>query len=389
MPIHNWVAEDLERLTAFRRDLHRHPETRFDTHRTAGLVAAALEEAGCDEVVTGIGRTGVVGVIRGRGDGPVIGLRADMDALPMEEIGRPEWVSEHAGNMHACGHDGHTTMLLGAATHLARLRDFDGTVVAIFQPDEEGGLGAEEMIHDGLFERFGISEVYGMHNEPGLPVGQFICAPGPVMGSVDEFDIRIEGVGGHGAAPHASVDPVVVAGALVQGLQTVVSRSIDPLDPVVLSITTLQAGDAFNVIPATVTLRGTVRTLSEPIRADVGARMQRMVEGIASAYGTVGRLEIIPHSRVTINDADAAVWAAEAAEDVVGADRVARKRRPMMAGEDFAFMLEKVPGAMVFCGNGDSAGLHHPEYDFSDDAIPAGCSYWVSLVRHRLGRRTA
>ncbi|MDZ5697421.1 M20 aminoacylase family protein [Chelativorans sp. M5D2P16] len=386
MAIENWIARQLDDLTEFRRDLHRHPELLYEVDRTASRVADALRAAGVDEVVTGLGRTGVVGVIRGNTDtkGRMIGLRADMDALPIEEASGAPWASTTAGRMHACGHDGHTTMLLGAARQLAESRAFDGTVVVIFQPAEEGGAGAKAMIEDGLLKRFPLDEIYGLHNKPNLPLGQFAIASGPVMGSVDEIRIRVEGVGGHAAFPHQTVDPLTVTASLIQAVQTIVSRNIDPLKSAVVSITTIHGGDAFNVIPQSVMLTGTVRTLDPAVRDEVEQRLSKAVAGIAAAFDAKAHLDYIRSYPVTINDAEKTTLAAAAAAEVAGQANVQTDLAPVMGGEDFAFMLEEVPGAMIFAGHGPSAGLHHPEYDFNDELIPWGCSYWTTLVRQRL-----
>lgn len=386
MAVENWVARQLEELTEFRRDLHRNPEVLYDLERTAARVADALRAAGVDEVVTGIGRTGVVGVIRGRSDtrGRVIGLRADMDALPItEETGAP-WASTKPGMMHACGHDGHTTMLLGAARHLAESRAFDGTVVVIFQPAEEGGAGAKAMMDDGLFERFPVQEIYGLHNWPGLPVGHFAIRSGPIMASLDEIRIRVDGIGGHAAFPHSTVDPVTVTAALVQAVQTIVSRNVDPLKSAVVSITTIHGGDAFNIIPSTVTLTGTVRTLEEGVRDLVEKRLRKAVAGIADAFEAKAELDYIRNYPVTVNNSEQVEKAVRAAVEVSGAANVTTDIPPSMVGEDFAFMLGVVPGAFIFAGNGPSAGLHNPKYDFNDELIPYGCSYWTTLVRQLL-----
>ena len=386
MAVENWISDRLHELVAFRHDLHRNPELLYDLPRTAAQVAAALRSAGVDEVHEGIGRTGVVAVIRGRngGAGRRIGLRADMDALPITEATGAPWASEVPGRMHACGHDGHTTMLLGAAMGLAQSRAFDGTVVLIFQPAEEGGAGARAMIDDGLFQRFPLDEVYGMHNRPGLPVGEFIISAGPIMGSVDFFDVTITGVGGHAAQPNATTDPLPVMAALIQGLQTLVSRNLDPIDSAVVSVTKVQAGDAYNVIPQALALAGTVRTLREKVRDLIEARMGAMVQGIAAGYGAEAKLDYGRHYPVTVNHEANAEYAALAAEAVAGAGRVSRDMPPTLGGEDFSFMLNEVPGAMINIGNGPSAGLHHPAYDFNDDAIAWGVSYWTALVRSRL-----
>ena len=386
MAVENWISKEIEALTAFRRDLHENPELLYDVTRTAATVAAALRAAGVDEVVEGIGRTGVVGVIRGQSNrsGRVIGLRADMDALPIEEATGKPWASKVPGKMHACGHDGHTTMLLGAAKHLAESRAFDGTVVVIFQPAEEGGAGAKAMIDDGLFTRWPCDEVYGMHNRPNLPVGQFTISDGPILASVDEIRISIEGRGGHAATPHEAIDPLPVAAALIQAVQAVAARTINPLDSAVISLTTIHAGDAFNVIPQKIELTGTVRALREEVRNHVEAHLERLVHHIAAGFGGVGTLEYIRHYPVTVNHADQTLLAAEAAKAVAGGNGVTLDMPPILGGEDFSFMLNEVPGSMIFIGNGPSAGLHHPQYDFNDEVIGWGCSYWTTLVRQRL-----
>ncbi len=386
MAVDNWVSEHLDQLIAFRRDLHSNPELLYDLPRTSAEVAKALRAAGVDEVVEGLGKTGVVAVIHGRTNtsGRMIGLRSDMDALPiLEATGKP-WASKTPGKMHACGHDGHTAMLLGAAIGLVQSRAFDGTVVLIFQPAEEGGAGARAMIQDGLFKRWPVNEVYGMHNRPNLPLGEFIIAPGPVMGSVDTVEIVIEGVGGHAAMPHQTVDPVPVAAALIQAVQTITSRTVDPIDSAVLSITTIHGGDAFNVVPQSLRLTGTVRTLKEAVRDHVEAKLTQAVAGIASAFGAKGTLNYSRDYPVTVNHAQETEFAALAAEAVAGPGRVSRAMPPTLGGEDFAFMLNEVPGAMINIGNGPSASLHHPAYDFNDEAIALGCSYWCELVRQRL-----
>ena len=386
MPVENWTSNQIEELLAFRRDLHQNPELLYDVNRTAEKVAEALRAAGVDEVVTGIGRAGVVGVIRGQSNrsGRAIGLRADMDALPILEETGAEWSSKVPGKMHACGHDGHTTMLLGAARELAQSRAFDGTVIVIFQPAEEGGAGAKAMIDDGLFKRWPVNEVYGMHNRPNLAVGHFTINSGPIMGSVDVLDITIEGVGGHAASPHQTIDPIPVTAALIQAIQTLTARTIDPLDSAVISITTIQGGDAFNVIPQKIQLTGTVRTLREEVRNHIEERLTRAVQGIADAFNARATLDYQRNYPVTVNHKQETELAAIAAEAVAGSDRVTRDMPATLGGEDFAFMLNEVPGAMINIGNGPSANLHHPKYDFNDDVIAWGCSYWTTLVRQRL-----
>ncbi len=386
MAVENWVAKELESLTEFRRDLHQNPELLYDVTRTAATVAEALRAAGVDEVVEGIGRTGVVGVIRGQSNksGRTIGLRADMDALPIhEDTGKP-WASKVEGKMHACGHDGHTTMLLGAARQLVESRAFDGTVIVIFQPAEEGGAGAKAMIDDGLFTRWPCNEVYGMHNRPNLPVGEFTIASGPIMGSVDEVRISIEGRGGHAARPDETIDPLPIASAIIQAVQTITSRTVDPMDNAVVSLCTIHAGNAFNVIPQTLEITGTVRTLREEVRSHIEAQLSAIVPNIAAGYGATGTLEYIRMYPVTVNHERETMLAAAAAQEVAGESKVSLDMPPVLGGEDFSFMLNEVPGAMINVGNGPSAGLHHPKYDFNDDVISWGCSYWTTLVRQRL-----
>jgi hippurate hydrolase len=388
MPIDNRVADLQPDIQAWRRDIHQHPELLYDVHRTAEFVASRLREFGCDEVVTGLGRTGVVGVIKGRkvagnGDVRVIGLRADMDALPIEEATELAYASKTPGKMHACGHDGHTAMLLGAARYLSETRNFAGKAVVIFQPAEEGGAGAAAMIKDGLLERFGIEQVYGMHNGPGIAVGSFAIRPGPIMASTDAVDIRIEGRGGHAARPHTSIDSVMVGAQLVTALQSIVSRSVDPLESAVVSICEFHAGNARNVIPQTAELRGTIRTLTPEIRALVGKRLREVVEGAARMTGARIDLNIERGYPVVVNHAAQTDAAIRVAKQVAGDGNV-HEMPPLMGGEDFAYMLEQRPGAFIFCGNGDSAGLHHPAYDFNDAAIVYGTSYWIKLVENTL-----
>ena len=385
MPILNRAAELHEEVTAWRRHLHAMPELLYDVHQTAAFVEDKLKAFGCDEVVPGIGRTGVVGIIRGSlGDGPAVGLRADMDALPLSEItGRP-WASRTPGRMHACGHDGHTAMLLGAAKYLAETRNFAGTVVVVFQPAEEGGAGGKAMVEDGLMERFGIGRVFGMHNMPGLAIGRFAIRPGPIMAATAEFTATITGKGGHAAMPHKTIDPVVATSQLVLALQTIAARSVDPIESAVVSVTKFHAGDAYNVIPQTAEIAGTVRTLRDEVAQAVFARMRAICDGIAAATGTTVDLAVKVNYPVTRNDARQADFAARVAADVAGAANVATDTQPVMGGEDFSYMLEARPGAFIFAGNGDTAGLHSPAYDFNDELIPHGISYWVKLAETAL-----
>ena len=384
MPVRNRFAELHAEIAEWRRDIHAHPEILYETHRTSALVAEKLREFGCDEVVTGIGRTGVVGLIRGKSNssGRVIGLRADMDALPIHEATGVDYASKTPGAMHACGHDGHTAMLLGAARYLAETRNFDGTAVVIFQPAEEGGAGARAMCEDGLMERFGIGEVYGMHNWPGLPVGSFAIRPGAFFAATDQFDIALTGKGGHAAKPHETVDTTVMAAHLVTALQTIASRNADPVDQVVVSVTSFQtSSNAFNVIPQGVHLKGTVRTMSPAMRDLAEHRIRALAAHVTAGFG--GSAEISYHRGypVMVNHEEPTEFAAAVAARVAGECGEAPL---VMGGEDFAFMLEERPGAYILVGNGDTAMVHHPEYDFNDAAIPAGCSWWVGIVEERM-----
>ncbi|HHY49235.1 MAG TPA: amidohydrolase [Alphaproteobacteria bacterium] len=380
MPVINRVAELHPEIVAWRHDFHRHPELLYDVHRTAARVAELLRSFGVDEVATGLGRTGVVAVIRGRGPGKTIGLRADMDALPiLERTGKP-YASRTPGAMHACGHDGHMAMLLGAARYLAETRGFDGTAVLIFQPAEEGGAGARAMIEDGLMDRFGIEEVYGLHNMPGVPAGAFTIREGSIMAASDKFTIEIEGIGGHAAMPHNTVDPVVVAAHVVVALQTIVSRLVNPARAAVVSVTALRAGEAFNVIPRTVQMTGTARSLDEAVRDLIEERIGAVARGIAESFGARARYSYQRGYPVTVNAARPAAFAAAVARDVAGDDRVDDNTDPTMGGEDFSYMLQARPGAFIFLGNGASSELHSDDYDFNDEIIPVGVSYWVRLV---------
>lgn len=376
-----------DKLTAIRRDIHAHPELAFEEHRTAELVARQLEALGI-EVHRGIGGTGVVGVVRGGRGLRAIGLRADMDALPITERNEFAHKSTVQGCMHACGHDGHTTMLLGAAEALAARRDFDGTVYLIFQPAEEGEGGAPAMIADGLFERFPMEAVFGMHNWPGMEAGSFAIHSGPVMASADRFDIRFTGVGAHAAMPHLGVDPVVAGAAFVQAAQTLVSRVLDPIDAGVVSVTQFHAGEAYNVIPDRAELCGTVRTFSAAVRDRLEQGLRQVAEGIARSHGVEVDFQFRRGYPPTINTAAEAALCAEAARAVAGLERVFTDRRPSMGAEDFAYFLQEKPGAYVWIGNGPGEGgcmLHNPHYDFNDEVMPAGVAYWCELARRLLG----
>ena len=387
MPILNRAAELHEEVTGWRRHLHTIPEILYDVHQTAAFVEEKLRSFGCDEVVPGIGRTGVVGIIRGNlGNGPTIGLRSDMDALPLTEVTGKPYASKTPGKMHACGHDGHTAMLLGAAKYLAETRNFAGTVAVIFQPAEEGGAGGKAMIDDGMLERFGISRVFGMHNMPGLPIGQFAIRPGPLMAATAEFTITVKGRGGHAAMPHETIDPIVIASQIVQALQTIAARTIDPLDSIVVSVTKFHAGDAYNVIPQSAEIAGTIRTLRTEVGEVSRERMRAICDGIAAAHGASVDVVIDVNYPVTYNDPSETDFAITIASEIAGGANVQTAINPVMGGEDFSYMLEQRPGAFIFAGNGNTAALHNPAYDFNDELIPHGISYWVKLTETALGR---
>jgi len=385
MPILNRAAELQDEVSGWRRELHSIPELNFDVFKTADFVAERLADFGCDEIVRGLGKTGVVGVIKGRlGAGQTIGLRADMDALPiLEATGKP-YASQNPGVMHACGHDGHTAMLLGAAKYLAETRNFSGSVAVIFQPAEEGGGGGNEMVKDGMMERFAIDRVFGMHNMPTLPVGQFAIRPGPIMAATAEFTITVKGKGGHAAIPHRSIDPIVIASQLVAALQTIVSRSADPIESLVVTVTKFHAGDAYNIIPEQAEIAGTVRTLKKEVAALARERIHAISAGLAAAYGATINVDYDANYPVTFNHPDETTFAADIAATIAGEAQVHRAIPPVMGGEDFSYMLEARPGAFIFIGNGDSANLHHQAYDFNDEAIPHGVSYWVKLAETAL-----
>ncbi len=370
----------------WRRDLHANPELLYDLPRTADFVAERLREFGCDEVRTAIGRSGVVGVIKGRkGESRrAIGLRADMDALPIEETTNLPYRSRVPGKMHACGHDGHTAMLLGAARYLARTRDFSGTAVVIFQPAEEGGAGAQAMIDDGLMENFAIEEVYAMHNAPKVPVGVFAIRKGPLMAAADFFTIRLEGKGGHAAFPNQCMDSIVAGAQIVTALQTIVSRNVDPLDSCVVSVARFSAGSTNNVLPQTAELEGTTRTLLPATRDLAERRIREIVAGIAAASGITADIDYVRNYPSTRNHPVQTDFAASVARRVAGPERVMTDIPPVMGAEDFSFMLEARPGAFIWIGNGDSAGLHHPGYDFNDGALPYGMAYFAGIVETAL-----
>ncbi|MEE9375069.1 MAG: M20 aminoacylase family protein [Rhizobiaceae bacterium] len=382
MAVNNRISDFHNEITEWRKTIHQHPGLLYDVEETAALVEEKLREFGVDEIVTGVGRTGVVAVIKGRksDSGKVIGMRADMDALPIKEKNDSPHKSKYDGKMHACGHDGHTAMLLGAAKYLAETRNFDGTAVVIFQPAEEGGAGGKAMCDDGMMDKFGIQEVYGLHNMPGLPIGEFSIRSGPIMAGTDEFNITVKGLGAHAAMPHQGNDPIIIATQMVQALQTIASRNVDPLSSAVLTVTAIHGGKAHNVIPQEVTFYGTIRTLDGEVRKLVVKRMRETLEGIASAYNAEVVIDITEGYPVTSNHPAQTNFAAEVAREIVGDSRVNVEQLPVMGGEDFSFMLEERPGAFIFMGNGDTAGLHHEEYDFNDEAIPVGSSYWAKMI---------
>lgn len=386
MSLSNRFTELHQEIAGWRHHLHANPELMYDVHETAAFIVEKLRAFGLDEVTANVGRTGVVGVIKGQKDtnGRVIGLRADMDALPIVEKTQKPYASKNPGVMHACGHDGHMAMLLGAAKYLAETRHFDGTVVVIFQPAEEGGGGGKAMVDDGLMERWSIDEVYGLHNFPGVDVGNFELRPGPMMAAFDHFDIVVEGKGGHVARPHHAIDPILIANQIYTALQGVVSRNIDPLKSAVLSVTVFKAGETFNVIPQSAHLQGTVRTLSPEIRDLIEERMTAIVQNHEQMHGAQIRLDYHRMYPVVVNTPENTDFAVAAASAVTGDHNVDSDRALSMGSEDFSFMLEARPGAFMFLGNGPTANLHHEEYDFNDEIIPYGCSYWVNLVSSRL-----
>jgi hippurate hydrolase len=384
MAVKNRFADFHDEITAWRRDFHENPELMFDTVRTGRIVAEKLREFGCDEVVEGLAQTGVVAVIKGKSNasGKVIGLRADMDALPIIEQTGLDYASKTQGAMHACGHDGHTAMLLGAAKYLTETRNFDGTVVVIFQPAEEGGGGGKVMCDEGMMDRWGIQEVYGMHNWPGKPVGSFAIRSGAFFASADTFEIEFEGKGGHAAKPQDVVDTTVMASQAVLALQTIISRNADPVEQGVVSVTSFETSSkAFNVIPQRVTLRGTVRTMKNEIRNLAERRISEVCQGVAATFGGTVTVNYERGYPVMVNSPEQTEFAADVARSVSG---VCEEAPLVMGGEDFAFMLEERPGAYILVGNGDTAMVHHPEYNFNDEAIPAGCSWWAEIVEQRM-----
>ena len=385
MPIVNRIAEFEPELIEWRHHLHSFPELGFEEYKTSDFVAEKLNQMGL-EVNRGLAGTGVVATLTaGSGNGPKIGLRADMDALPIMERSKSDHASKNPGVMHACGHDGHTTMLLGAAKYLAETKNFDGTVQFIFQPAEEGKGGGEKMIEDGLFDLFPVEEVYGMHNIPGIKVGEFAVGPGPIMAARDNFEVFVKGRGSHAAMPHQGVDPVVVGSHIVLALQTITSRNIDPQKSLVVSVTQFHAGEAFNIIPDEILLRGTCRVLDPEIQETLPERLRRIVDGVSSTFGA--KADLIYHKGypATVNAEQPSNFCAEVAREIAGSDDgVDLKPAPSMGAEDFSYMLQEKPGCYIWTGNGDTAGLHHPEYDFNDETIAVGASYWARLVEKRL-----
>jgi hippurate hydrolase len=386
MPTVPRIAQFHDEMTLWRRDLHAHPELGFEERRTADFVARKLAELGW-EVFPGIGKTGVVGRLRAGGSSCSIGLRADMDALPIQEATNLTWRSRNEGRMHACGHDGHTTMLLGAARHLAETRNFDGTVHLIFQPAEEGLGGGKAMVEDGLFARFPCDAVFGMHNRPGLAVGKFQIRTGPMMAGGAYFDIAVTGRGAHGARPEAGIDPVVVASHITTALQTIVSRNVRPLDTAVLSVTQIHGGDAYNVIPEKAAIRGTARAFEPRTMTLIEANMRRLAAAIASGFGAAAELDFRVIFPPLVNDAAEAAFIADAAAELVGPDNVNRDGNLVMASEDFSYMLNERPGAYIQIGNGEGEGgceVHNPGYDFNDAALPYGASLFARLAERKL-----
>ena len=391
MPIADRIAQMHAELTGWRRDLHAHPELGFEETRTSDLVAAKLAAFGC-EVHRGLGKTGVVGTLRTGSSARSVGLRADMDALPIEEANPFAHRSQNQGKMHACGHDGHTTMLLGAARYLAETRNFDGTVHFIFQPAEEGLGGAKAMVDDGLFEKFPCDAIFGMHNRPSLPLGHFAVRAGAMMAAGAFFDIRVTGKGAHGARPETSIDSVMVAAHIAIALQTIVSRNAPPVETAVLSVTKIHGGDAYNVIPQTAQLAGTVRTFSRDVMALIEASMRRIAKGVAEAFGATAEVDFRFLFAPTVNDVKEAEFAAGICAELVGAQNVDRNPPLIMASEDFSYMQEKVPGCYVNIGNGAGEGgceVHNPAYDFNDAALPLGASFFARLVEARLKKAAA
>ncbi|NBR52070.1 MAG: amidohydrolase [Rhodobacteraceae bacterium] len=380
MPVINRISAYADDMKTWRQHIHRNPELGMHCEKTAEYVVERLKEFGITEIHTGIATSGVVAIIEGQGDGPTIGLRADMDALPLTEITGLEYASQNSGKMHACGHDGHTTMLLGAARYLAETRNFKGRVALIFQPAEETGGGAEVMVQEGMLDRFDISEVYALHNAPGTPKGHFYTMPGPIMAAVDTFTINIQGKGGHGAYPHETVDPLAAGVNMVQAIQTIVSRNHNPLDELVVSVTQFHAGTVDNIIPDTAFINGTIRTFDKKVQAMVQKRLKEIVDGHSLSFGVEAKLDYVVGYPATINDPDKTTFAANVARAISGDDAVTEEGSSEMGAEDFSYFLEKRPGSYLFIGNGDTAGLHHPAYNFDDEISAVGASFFAKLV---------
>ena len=380
MAVINRIAGFDEEMTAWRRHLHANPEIGFDCHATAAFVVARLRDFGITEIETGIATSGVVAVIEGQGEGPCIGLRADMDALPMTETTGLDYASTVPGRMHACGHDGHTTMLLGAAKYLAETRNFRGRVALIFQPAEEGPGGGKVMVEEGVLERYGIDQVYALHTLPGVPAATFETTPGPIMAAVDTLHVEVIGQGGHGAMPHETRDPVVAAVAIVQAIQTIVSRNRNPLDDLVISVTQIHTGTVDNVIPGTAYINATIRSFTAEVQEMAHRRLREVAEGTAAAYGVRAEVRIEIGYPATFNDASKVAFAAQVAREVVGDGAVIADRPREMGAEDFSYMLQERPGAYLFLGQGAGPGLHHPGFNFNDAVAPVGASFFARLV---------
>ncbi len=380
MPVVNRIADFADEMKGWRRHLHAHPELEFDCHETAAFVVARLKEFGVDEIHEGIAKTGVVAIINGQGNGPTIGLRADMDALPMDEVSGVDYASEVEGMMHACGHDGHTTMLLGAAKYLAETRKFSGRVALMFQPAEEEGGGGDVMVKEGVMDTFNVKDVYAIHNVPGLPFGEFATTPGPIMAAVDTFTISLQGKGGHGAYPQDTIDPVVAAVAMVNAIQTIVSRNHDTRGEAVVSVTQIHAGTVNNVIPDGGFINGTIRTFDKDVQAMIHRRLEEITKGTAAAYGLEATLELEVGYPATVNHAEQTAFAADVAREIAGDTAVDAAQGMEMGAEDFSYMLEARPGAYLFLGAGEGAGLHNPAYDFNDEVAPIGASFFARLV---------
>ncbi len=384
MPIISRIGDYAGEMVEWRRWLHRNPELGFDCRKSAAFVAEKLRGLGVDEVHEGIATTGIAAVIEGQGSGPTIGLRADMDALPIEEESGADYASVTPGVMHACGHDGHTTMLLGAAKYLAETRNFRGRALLLFQPAEESGGGGEVMVREGVLDRFGVTRIFAVHNAPTYSQGDFYTTPGPIMAAVDEFEVKVTGKGGHAAWPHEAVDPIPAAVAMVQAIQTIISRNHMPLEELVISVTQLHAGTANNIVPANAAFSGTIRTFERKVREMAFRRIKEIVEGHESAFRVSTALKFHEGYPATVNDAACAEFAADVAAEIVGAERVTRNVSREMGAEDFSYMLEARPGAYLFLGQGDTPFCHHPAYDFNDGIAPIGASFFSRLVERAL-----